>query len=221
MAFHIEIRSGYQRARAFNLAAEEVRERILVPWLAERRIELGDQAWDPRDSHITVLEGPTLAPADLNYGRGWDAALKRSADVTAAALEAVQGSAPARPAGGIAVLAADTPAARQAREELVARLDLAPLDWSAVRSRVLARAAVVAPGPPDATAVLAILDGAPGGQLALDLGLALGAFGGRTVIVAAGGAAEVGAALPGIALLDAAATEAIAERLRVVHRTGA
>jgi hypothetical protein len=229
--FHVEIRSGYQHARAFNLGTDELREQILLRWLGDQRIELGDQTWDPRDATLTVLEGPALEGRDLAFGQGWQNAGKRSGNVTAAALEAVRGTveAPRRapaPAAStpptaapapapLAILAADSPAAGSARDLLAAELGLRPVEWQSVRTRLLARAAVVAPAPAEATAVLAILDGLPDERLALELGLALGALGGRVVVAAAGGAAELAAALPGVPVIDGSATEAIAERLRL------
>jgi hypothetical protein len=245
MAFHVEIRSGYQHARAFNLEPEELREQVLLPWLGDRRIELGDQVWRPGDSKLTVLEGPALDGPELAFGQGWQNAQKRSQLVTEAALEAVRGSV-AAPAPGaaaspsaaaspataaspsaaaspataaspaaLAVLTAASPAAGAARDRLLADLRVDPVDWPTVRARLLARAAVVAPAPAEGLAVLAILDGPPGPELAFDVGLALGALGGRVVIVAAGGAADLAAALPGVPIIDASATEAIAERLRL------
>jgi hypothetical protein len=223
--FHVEIRSGYQHARAFNLGTDELREQILARWLRDQRIELGDQTWDPRDATLTVLEGPALAGPDLAFGQGWQNAGRRSGDVTEAALDAVRGAlaapaaAPAPVAasasGELAILAADSPAAGSARGRLVGELGLEPVEWQSIRTRLIARAAVVAPAPADAAAVLAILDGAPDERLALDLGLALGALGGRVVIAAAGGAAELAAALPGVPIIDSSATDAIAERLRL------
>jgi hypothetical protein len=222
--FHIEIRSGYQHARAFNLGTEELREQILLRWLRDQRIELGDQTWDPRDATLTVLEGPALEGPDLAFGQGWQNAGKRSGDVTAAALEAVRGSV-AAPAAAPATSTTAMPATSTAgpparaqltiRDRLVAELGLRPVEWQSVRTRLLARAAVVASAPAEDTAVLAILDGAPDERLALELGLALGALSGRVVVAAAGGAAELAAALPGVPVIDGSATDAIAERLRL------
>jgi hypothetical protein len=224
--FHVEIRSGYQHARAFNLAPDELREQVLLPWLDDRRIDLGDQVWRPGDSKLTVLEGPALEGPDLAFGQGWQNAQKRSANVTDAALETVRASlaappsaassaSPAAPPAQLAVLTATSPAAHGARDRLLAELRFEQTDWSAARARLLARAAVVAPAPTDGLAVLAILDGAPGPELAFDLGLALGALGGRVVIVAADGAADLASALQGVPIIDASATDAIAERLRL------
>lgn len=231
MPFHVEIRSGYQHARAFNLGPEELREQVLLPWLDDRRIELGDQVWRPGDSRLTVLEGPALEGPDLAFGQGWQNAQKRSQLVTEPALEAVRGSVAAPPAAAspsapaspsaaaqppqLAVLTAASPAVDAARDRLLHELRIEPIEWMAARARLLARAAVVAPAPADGLAILAILDGAPDRELAFDLGLALGALGGRVVVVAADGLSDLAAALPGVPIIDASATEAIAERLRL------
>jgi len=225
--FHIEIRSGYQHARAFNLEADDLRERILVPYLNERRIELGDQVWRPEDSKLTILEGPHLEGPDLAFGGGWGNALRRSNDVTEGAFATVRTSLggegtfappPAPASQDVAVLAAPTPAAADAARRLVTELGVETLDWAAARARLLARSAVVgaATADPGVGAVIVVLDGAPGPELALDVGLALGALGGRAIVTAVGGVAELAALLPGLAVLDlAAGSAAVAERVRL------
>jgi hypothetical protein len=224
MAFHVEIRSGGQHARVFNLDVEELRERVLAPWLAERVIDLGDQRWDPRDGRLTVLEGPALDQPDLAVGQGWSNALRRrSRDVTVSALEAVREGAaalpPARlPRGStglvpVTVIAAPTDAARSSASRITQALGLHPESWGAVRARLLAAGAVLAAGPGAAAAVLAVLDGAPDPTTAFDLGLALGAFGGGVVV-----AATAAPGLSGLATIDLAdpdAVVAIGARLRL------
>lgn len=82
MAFHVEISSGLNHARAFNLSAEHLREAVLDPWAARRTVELGEQEWDPREHTLRVLEGPQLDTPDLAFGQGWSNAERSAVDVT-------------------------------------------------------------------------------------------------------------------------------------------
>lgn len=89
MAYHVEIGSSTLRqARAFNLDGEELHASIVEPWLADRKIELGDQEWSPAECSLRILEGPELAPADLSFGQGWANAERRCEEVTRRVLEA-------------------------------------------------------------------------------------------------------------------------------------
>ena len=39
--------------------------------MADRTIEFGDREWEPRESKLTILEGPELEGPDLAFGQGW------------------------------------------------------------------------------------------------------------------------------------------------------
>ena len=54
MAFHVEISSSLNRARAFNLDEAEV-QRLVERWVSDLMIELGDREWQPRKSSIKIL----------------------------------------------------------------------------------------------------------------------------------------------------------------------
>ena len=54
---------------------------MVDPWRAGRKVELGDQEWDPADTVLTILEGPELSQPDLALGQGWNNA-ERSGTVT-------------------------------------------------------------------------------------------------------------------------------------------
>jgi hypothetical protein len=82
VAFHVEISSGLNHARAFNLGAEHLREAVLEPWVARRTVELGEQEWDPREHTLRILEGPQLDTPDLAFGQGWSNAERSAKDVT-------------------------------------------------------------------------------------------------------------------------------------------
>ena len=90
MPFHVEISGGLNHARAFNLNLEELRRTVLEPWLTGRPVELGEHEWDPRESSLTILEGPHLDTPDLSFGQGWSNAERSSEDVTRRVLESTE-----------------------------------------------------------------------------------------------------------------------------------
>jgi hypothetical protein len=209
--FHVEIRRSLHRARVFNLDAGELRERVLGPWARAGPVALGDQEWDPRDSTLTVLEGPALEPPDLAHGQGWHRALRSARDVTEDVLRA------SAPAAAVAVLTA-TPAAQQVAMAALAELGVEAADWSLVRSRLLAGE----PAGERIAAALLIVDGhAPAAAWLLDGGLAVGAFGASAIVACAPGAPaaaqlrELGLAVVDVEGGDDDAARALAERVRV------
>lgn len=117
MPFHVEVSSGIRHARVFNLSAEEVRQKVLEPWLSRRAVELGDRKWDPEESDLRVLEGPALGNPDLSFGRGWANAERSAEDVTQRVLGAAQEARGAGP--GPAALLIETGSAVQTVAELV------------------------------------------------------------------------------------------------------
>ncbi len=91
MAFHIEITTGINHARAFNLSEAVVQRSIVAPWLDKRPIELGDRKWQPEEAELRILEGPELSNPELSFGNGWSNAERRGEFVTKRLLdEAVQ-----------------------------------------------------------------------------------------------------------------------------------
>ena len=167
MSFHVEVGRSFRRARAFNLDEAQLRTSVLEPWSRGELVALGEREWDPRESDLTVIEGPALDTADLAHGQGWHNATKKGRDVTSTVL------ASAARAGGIAVVAADDEA--PALRALIEELGFTPVDWPALRSRLLASGGL---GPDVAAAVVAV-----GGGSAFDAGLAFGALGSRAIAV--------------------------------------
>ncbi len=82
MAFHIELATGRQHARSFNLTEEELRQTVLDPWLSGRAVLLGDRKWTRDESHLKILEGPELSNQDLAFSQGWSNARREATDVT-------------------------------------------------------------------------------------------------------------------------------------------
>jgi hypothetical protein len=81
MPFHVEISGSLEHARVFNLGEAEMR-RIVERWASNRRIELGDREWEPRESSLKILEGRHLDNPDLAFGQGWSNAERTARNVT-------------------------------------------------------------------------------------------------------------------------------------------
>jgi hypothetical protein len=183
MPFHVELRQGYRRASAFNLDEETLRRTVLEPWQQGGSVELGDKEWDPQESTLQILEGPELAAPDLAVGRGWHNAERSAQDATARLLERI-----AAQAASVAVVA-QTPATRRVVIELLEQAGVRAADWEALRARILAAATIV--GEPsrslEAGAAVLVIEGPdPDQSWLFDAGLALGALGGRAIVVQLG-----------------------------------
>jgi hypothetical protein len=199
---HVEIRRSLRHARVFNLDEAEVRERVLVPWSRGRPVELGEHEWDPRDSVLTILDGPALEPVDLAHGQGWHHAQRSARDVTSELLRTAFRTAVA--------VRAETVAARQLATAALGRLDVDIVDWAPVRGRLLARAPV-----PDDTIAVLVLDGpASGASCLLDVGLAVGAFGPRAIVASVDGTPPDAGELEVLALQGDGAARLLEERVR-------
>lgn len=171
MAFHVEIRRGHRWAREFNLDETSLRESILEPWLRGAPVLLGDREWEPADCELRVLEGPELSAPDLAFGRGWGTAEHSGRDV---ARELIGGA--ARQSSRVAVVA-ETDASRESVAGALAALGLEAVTWSD---------ALLGGGddePPPVAVVLAVESEEPGREWLYEAGLAVGALGGRAVVV--------------------------------------
>ncbi|MGE5407162.1 MAG: hypothetical protein ACM3NV_00970 [Syntrophothermus sp.] len=80
--FHVEISQGLRRARVFNLDRADLVEKVVQPWLEDRRITMGEREWRPRDSELRILDGPRMETTDLAFGQGWSNAERVARDVT-------------------------------------------------------------------------------------------------------------------------------------------
>jgi hypothetical protein len=131
MPFHVEISSGLNHARAFNLDETELR-RVVGRWVSNRNIELGDREWEPRKSSLKILEGPALDNPDLSFGQGWANAERSAKNVTrsvvAEAAEAVKKAAPAV----MVVGAADS--ANQTVAEIASDPETSRIAWEQARA---------------------------------------------------------------------------------------
>jgi hypothetical protein len=79
--YHLELRQFPKRVQRFNLDGPAVGA-IVLPWVQERVIELGEQKWSAHQATITILEGPEVPLDRVSMGRGWPAVERVSEDVT-------------------------------------------------------------------------------------------------------------------------------------------
>jgi hypothetical protein len=95
--FHVEISSPINCARALNVDEGDLRKAVLEPWVTGLPLILGDRDWEPRDSRLTILEGPAV-PAAIAGDDGWATALRTAEDVTRPMIEVAEAGAPAQTA---------------------------------------------------------------------------------------------------------------------------
>lgn len=135
MSFHIEIATGRQHARSFNLTEEELGRTVLDPWLSGRPILLGDRKWTrDDDSRLRILDGPELSMQDLAFSRGWSNAERVSTDVTAAVLEAATEGRRSQRGPAAIVINSDSPV--QTVAEIVSGHDTETISLEAARERI-------------------------------------------------------------------------------------
>ncbi len=90
--FHVELRRFPHVARAFNLSAEELQQRIVTPWVAGAAIDFDERTWEPARTKLAIYEGPEVRSEDMGLGRGWAAATRAGAEVTARVLDEARAS---------------------------------------------------------------------------------------------------------------------------------
>jgi hypothetical protein len=135
MPFHIEVTSGRQHARSFNLTEEELGRTVLDPWLSGRPILLGDRKWTrDDDSRLRILEGPELSMQDLAFSRGWSNAERVSTEVTASVLEAATEGRRAQRGPAAIVIKTDSPV--QTVAEIVSGHETETVSLEAARERI-------------------------------------------------------------------------------------
>lgn len=88
--YHVELRQFPHNTCRFNVAGEELRAKLLLPWAQERWVEFGERKWSPHQATLTVLEGPRIPFGQLTMGRGWRTAQRSARDVTEEVLAGVK-----------------------------------------------------------------------------------------------------------------------------------
>jgi hypothetical protein len=142
--FHVELNSGLNHARAFNLSHEELLGKIVAPWLEGLPVELGEHDWQPAESQLKILEGPHLGGPDLSFGQGWANAERASENVTKRELAA----APAPKHPDAFVVEAESPEA--AVSEMLDGQQATAVAWGEAQQRIDRR-------DPDVAAVILVL----------------------------------------------------------------
>jgi hypothetical protein len=130
MPYHVEISSPVDRVRALNLDQTELRETVLEAWVVGLPFQFGERQWKPRESRLTILEGPAVASADGD----WEGILRAAEDVTRPMLEAAEASAPAQPA-----LTIEADSAEAALEKLRGGAAPQPISWATAVERLQRR----------------------------------------------------------------------------------
>lgn len=121
--YHVEIRSGLQVVREFNLSEERLWLEFLAPLMADQVFMLEGHEFIPRKTRLMVYEGPELRPDQIALGRGWQNVERAAEDVTRRVLErAREHIAAAASAPGSAPAAVDL-----LRERLIGRLAAGPI----------------------------------------------------------------------------------------------
>lgn len=145
MPFHVELRSPSHRARLLNADEAELRTQVLDFWVAGLPFKFQDEDWAPRESRLTILEGPEIKRnADTEDG-GWEQALRGADDVTRSMLEAAEASAPTRIA---VVVEADS--VETALRELRSGRAPAQISWAEAAERISGQ-------DPDVTALILVV----------------------------------------------------------------
>jgi len=132
--FHVEMRSGMQVVREFNLDDRRLWLEFLAPLMADHDFMLEGHEFIPRQTRLKVYEGPELRPDQLGMGRGWQNVERSAQDVTervlararehiAAGGATTAGAATATGAGA----SGGSPAADLLRERLIGRISAGPI----------------------------------------------------------------------------------------------
>jgi hypothetical protein len=143
--FHIEISSAVNRARSFNVDEAEMRRSILNPWVTGLPFEFGGYEWQPRESRLAILEGPTLKGELGNPDQDWLTALRRGEDATRRLLETAEQEAPKR-----AALVIEADSLQGALKSLRSGREQRPIEWEAAVKRLTSN-------DPDVAAVILVV----------------------------------------------------------------
>lgn len=84
--YHVELRKFPHLARVFNLTEDELRTRIVVPWVRSGSVELDERRWTSDKARLTIYEGSAIAAEDRGLGRGWSTVTREGQEVTARVL---------------------------------------------------------------------------------------------------------------------------------------
>jgi hypothetical protein len=126
-----------------NLDEADLHRAVLNQWVAGLPFEFGDREWTPRESRLTILQGPALGA--VNHDDAWESALRAAEDVTRPMLEAAEANAPTQTA---VLVEADSVVG--AIKELHGRRSPQQIPWSTAAERIGNR-------DPEVTAVILVV----------------------------------------------------------------
>ena len=95
--FHVELRQFPHVTREFNLSREQLDARVLVPWVSGKKLEAGENKWDPERAKLVIYEGRALASDEIGLGRGWANVTRTGEEVTDRLLDETRGAARSSP----------------------------------------------------------------------------------------------------------------------------
>lgn len=139
MTLHVQISGqGFSlRASArYNLSADEVQSQFVQPWAAGTEIVVGGRVFEPRNSEISVREGPELSFEELQGLTAWLLVTERCTDVTDDFITVAPGVGAAERGSSpddsrlVGVVHGRDGAAKAAVEATLRGLDLRPLEWT-------------------------------------------------------------------------------------------
>jgi hypothetical protein len=88
--YHLELRHFPKRVHRFNLDGREIGA-ILIPWVQDKIVEVGENKWSPYQTTITIFEGPEISLQEVSMARGWRSAQREGTDVTEQLLAEARG----------------------------------------------------------------------------------------------------------------------------------
>jgi hypothetical protein len=99
--YHLELRHFPRRVQRYNLSGADVGA-IVIPWVEDRAVELGEQRWSPHTAAITIFEGAEVSPDQISMGRGWRTVERECEDVTERVLAEARAAVASGQAGTLA-----------------------------------------------------------------------------------------------------------------------
>jgi hypothetical protein len=88
--YHVELNEYPHLARVHNVSEQRLHDEVVTPFVRGQIFEIGDHKWIPQRTKLTIIESPELPLSQLGLGRGWNTAVRRGEDVTAAVLGAAR-----------------------------------------------------------------------------------------------------------------------------------
>jgi hypothetical protein len=88
--YHLELNEYPHLARVHNVNEQRLHDEVVTPFVRGQIFEFAEHKWIPQRMKLTIIEGPEIPLNQLGLGRGWNTAVRRGEDVTAAVLSAAR-----------------------------------------------------------------------------------------------------------------------------------